>query len=618
MAIIKPQLQNIPDFGLIEPFSSDVWKIIDWDYYKNASKEQQEGWKERSNATQNTMDFSYINNPIIREELKYCMYKYFQSNVLPRTLADKYDLLKQFIKFFNANEYESITHTDIDEFENYIKNVAKLKTKINNGTRINVTNLQVEPVTKRSKYTSFLSTCIKWVSKYLDNLNEKDIYKRDTWYASELPNGKDNSEMIIYFGDIANDEFKIALKEYCKHRSANISFLTVADCKRNIVRFYDFLEENYPDIKCLSELNRDILEDYFVYLRTESGLTQYLINHSIWNLKIFFETIDLLDLPNIPEFNLILETDYAFKTEKAPNPFTKEELESIKGIIPKLEKPYNLILFCLFMLGCRVGEILNLKISQIRKHSDGSYYILLYQYKTKAEYEKPLVDALAKLINSQISYNKKRFGENAIYVFSGKKEDKPIAPSTLTQNISRVLFEENILDKDGKPLHCNTHRFRSTFATNLLQSGVEPNSVSKMLGQKCSDSVYYYIDVTDKEKQSYLKPRLEADQVLITNLGKLDDKVFSDYENPIPLCNGWCVKNSAFGVCKKANHCISCDAFVPTFAHIASYERQLQEIEATIAISKANCMQLMLNNALKTKESLEKILKKLYEKGGHV
>ena len=160
----------------------------------------------------------------------------------------------------------------------------------------------------------------------------------------------------------------------------------------------------------MSELNRDILEDYFVYLRTESGLTQYLINHSIWNLKIFFETIDLLDLPNIPEFNLILETDYAFKTEKAPNPFTKEELESIKGIIPKLEKPYNLILFCLFMLGCRVGEILNLKISQIRKHSDGSYYILLYQYKTKAEYEKPLVDALAKLINSQIAYNKKRFG----------------------------------------------------------------------------------------------------------------------------------------------------------------------------------------------------------------
>jgi hypothetical protein len=189
---------------------------------------------------------------------------------------------------------------------------------------------------------------------------------------------------------------------------------------------------------------------------------------------------------------------------------------------------------------------------------------------------------------------------------------------TVTAAGAGVLFEENILDKDGKPLHCNTHRFRSTFATNLLQSGVEPNSVSKMLGQKCSDSVYYYIDVTDKEKQSYLKPRLEADQVLITNLGKLDDKVLSDYENPIPLCNGWCVKNSAFGVCKKANHCISCDAFVPTFAHIASYERQLQEIEATIAISKANCMQLMLNNALKTKESLEKILKKLYEKGGHV
>ena len=42
------------------------------------------------------------------------------------------------------------------------------------------------------------------------------------------------------------------------------------------------------------------------------------------------------------------------------------------------------------------------------------------------------------------------------------------------------------------------------------------------------------------------------------------------------------------GDCKKATACLSCPMFIPSIQFINSYELQLQEIEATIVVAKAN------------------------------
>lgn len=617
-AIKLPQIQTIPDFGLEEPYKSDVWIIHDWEYYKNAPKEQQEAWDTRSNSTKHNMVFDIINNPVIREELKYCMYKYYSSNIKLRTFGDKYDLLKQFTKFFNLHDYDSIINTDISEFEKYLSEVAHIKTTINNGTRVNITESKIETVTKKNKPVSFLETCIKWVNEYLDILDGKSIYERDIWKSKDFPKvGELECKRYLHFENIQTEEFKNILKEYCKHRISCVSFDTVFAHQTAVLRFYEFIEEGSYELTHLSELNRDILEDYFIWLRTESGFSQNLINSSIWRLKHFFETISLLDLPNIPQFDLIMDTDYAFKTEKAPNPFTPEELEAIRNIIPKIKKPYNFVVFCLMMLGCRVSEVLNLKISQVKQSNDGSYYLVLHQHKTKAEYLKPLINQVDMVVNHLIKQNKKRFGENAVYVFSKDNEDKPLEFSALLQNLNRVLIEENVLDRDGLPIHCNTHRFRSTFATSIMQAGGDKRATAQMLGQKTLSCVDNYVDIPEKDKQFYFEPKLKDDQIFISNIDNMDEETLKDHENAIPLCNGWCTKNSAFGVCKKANYCLSCDAFVPSPAHIYTYERQLQEIETTITLAKANRMEIILNKSLKTKEDLERILNTLYEKGGY-
>ena len=80
---------------------------------------------------------------------------------------------------------------------------------------------------------------------------------------------------------------------------------------------------------------------------------------------------------------------------------------------------------------------------------------------------------------------------------------------------------------------CNTHRFRATLATNLLNSGYDVETTGKLLGQKCFKSLGYYANVTNEKAKEQLKGRLEKDNLLISNIGKIDDKVLSDYKNPI-------------------------------------------------------------------------------------
>lgn len=71
--------------------------------------------------------------------------------------------------------------------------------------------------------------------------------------------------------------------------------------------------------------------------------------------------------------------------------------------------------------GCRISELLHLKPEQL-KCDNGEYSIILYQYKTKAEYENPISEFAAKIMLSEVKHNKKFLETMWNMFFSVKKE----------------------------------------------------------------------------------------------------------------------------------------------------------------------------------------------------
>lgn len=616
MGIKQLNLQkNVPDFELPTKYSGDIWDVMEWDCYKDQPRDKRSLWRIRSSITSNKFDVTCCKNLVLREELKYCFYYLFEikkNNI--GTIAEKYDYLKHIINYLNNKEYSSLSNiTDISDFERYIVYTIGNKAKTSNGKHVKTSTMEFVPAKKRNRCITFFENCIQTVIDYY----EKDIpeTQKDVWHCEKMPikNLKTSGKTLDFRG-IANKEFRQHAKDFCYNRLSSITWDTVSTYLLHIRRFFSWLEENHSEIKHLDKLNRDIIEEYFCWLRIEQDLGQQVVNTAILDLKVFFEYGRMLEFENFPQVDLITTRDYAFKTKKESSYFTDEEVRDIMNAVPHIKnKMYGRMLYVLMMTGMRISELLYLSVNSLKQYSDGKYFLALFQHKTLDEYEKPIDNNVAKIMLKEIEKNKKKFGDSVQYVFVNEK-NKPIIYGTFCKNINGLMVEQNVKGRDGLPIKFHTHRMRATYATNLFKSGQDPKATANLMGQRDLKSLSHYVVIKSEEVKRQLKPRIDRDEILISNIGNIDDAILSDYEHAEPLCNGWCVRNSSMGQCLKANSCLSCNLFVPSPKHLANYKLQLLETESSITIAKANGLDSMVEKNMQTKKNLEDIISKIEKK----
>ena len=196
------------------------------------------------------------------------------------------------------------------------------------------------------------------------------------------------------------------------------------------------------------------------------------------------------------------------------------------------------------------------------------------------------------------------------------EQGTPILYSGFIRRINLVFYNHQVKDRNGNLLRFQSHRFRATVATSLINAGYGTKETAKILGHSTLESLTHYIHIHDETVLKQLTPRLEKDDSMIRNIGLLEkDSEFKPIEGHIQLCNGWCARDiNSLGVCKKANTCLSCNLFKPSIEFLNNYEMQLQDVLATIEIAKTNNMEVLLKKNLQLKTDLERIIKSVKEK----
>lgn len=597
-----------------DQYKEDIWNIKEWDIYKRATKDQKQTWHRLASSAKDNLDFTLCNNLCIREELKYIMYVIINSGIKISTFGNYYHFLKTLCEYLNTkNEYDSLINYENCSYDSYLS--VKLGRKITEKD-IEYINKDMKKETRLRKRSvvTFFYHCIDILKDYKDKdlpLLERDIWKKKQILAIEPTN---TFRSNLDFSSIKQLSIKVNVKEYCRYKLTIQKNTTVEKSLSYIKVFTNWIYNYDFKIEYLSQLNRDMLENFFLYLRVESGYSDHYINRCILELKVFFETLPLLELKNIPEKTLIIPNDYTFKSKKESKYFTPEEARNITNAMQYMTKTDAKIVFCLKVLGCRINEILKLTPSQIIKNDEEEYCLKIYQGKVKKEYLKPIQKQTADILFSEINKNRKRFGAEPEYVFL-TDNNKPIKYDPFLKRINKVFYEHEVKDKDGKLLRFQTHRFRATVATNLINAGYGAKETAKLLGHSNLSSLTHYIHLHDETVIKQLTPRLERDDALIRNIG-LMEKIPEATENVryVPLCNGWCARDiNSLGTCKKANACLSCGLFKPSIEYLNNYEMQLSNVIDTIEIAKANNMEALLKKNLKLKEKLENIIKKVKE-----
>ncbi|MCE9500853.1 MAG: tyrosine recombinase XerC [Leptospira sp.] len=290
------------------------------------------------------------------------------------------------------------------------------------------------------------------------------------------------------------------------------------DCKERFLTYLD-IEKNFSihtqaaylrDLKffflfCLKEeidfFNIDPVDirSYFAYLINEQGqLEKKTQSRKLSSLRTFYKFIHR---ENLIQNNPVLSVKFPKVRSSLPKNFTPIEMEDILEFekpSPLLEKRDRAILEVLYSSGIRVFELVNAKISEL----SGDYSTLKVMGKRRKERYVFLGDAARETLESYLGSRNAKDRED--YIFLNQKGKK-----LTTRGVRYILNVRRKLmgfDKTVTP-----HKFRHTFATDLLDAGADIRAVQELLGHASLSSTQVYLSVSkDRLKEVYRKAHPHA------------------------------------------------------------------------------------------------------------
>lgn len=228
------------------------------------------------------------------------------------------------------------------------------------------------------------------------------------------------------------------------------------------------------DFNALPEdLDDDQINDYLQGLASKAfSPSRSTFKHTVFGLRYYFKCIGL------PKRSIALPSISI--VSKLPVVLSREECRAL-FIAPKLLK-HRVVLSLIYSAGLRVSELCNLKIGDVdfdRK------LIHIKQSKYKKDRMVPLSEMIARGLKKYIDAEKPY-----IWLFNGKTYGEPMA----TRGILWIMKESIKKTSIQKESVC-VHSLRHSYATHLLEDGVDIVTVQKLLGHANIATTMIYLHV---------------------------------------------------------------------------------------------------------------------------
>ena len=180
-------------------------------------------------------------------------------------------------------------------------------------------------------------------------------------------------------------------------------------------------------------------------------------------------------------------------------------------------------------------------------------------------------------------------------------------------SINELAYKYNIVDEHGNIFRFKSHSFRRTKASSLMNAGVQPQIIAKVLGHSDMSSLKHYAKMNDENIISALKV-IDEFQKQITDISfeyqemSADELSEINLSKYIPLPNGFCGSKDE---CKTAFACYSCPFFKPHKHFLPQYEKQLLLAKQSLQIAKLNKLQRQVDTSEQLINKIEKVIQKV-------
>ncbi len=258
--------------------------------------------------------------------------------------------------------------------------------------------------------------------------------------------------------------------------------------------------------KLPEQIKEEEISRYFEKLITQSkGSSKSSFKHTVYGLKIYFKALGIettIKLPKIKDEN------------KLPIVLSKNECIMLFNGTRNFK--HRLILMMMYSGGLRVSELLTLHWGDIDVHR---MTIHIRQSKGKKDRYVPLSSFILNDLLIYMKNNTKRK-----YVFYGKDNSIPMGKSGVRFLLKSAVKNAGIT-KQGVCLHTLRH----SYATHLLEDGLDIISIKELLGHSKIETTLVYLHIVDCQKHKKSSP-LDS----LMNY-KYDSKIEDSKENFLDL-----------------------------------------------------------------------------------
>ncbi len=283
------------------------------------------------------------------------------------------------------------------------------------------------------------------------------------------------------------------VKEYASYLlyQKNYSKKTIDSYTRDINKFLDFMNnENYT----LNSVDSTLIRNFLAH-ETLDGISKRSNARRVIALRQFYE---YLVKNNYVEFNPFIIISTPKVDKKLPEFMYLEEINNLFELNSQrkdfLMHRDQAIIELLFSSGLRVSELvnltlqdLNLKERMMRIVGKGNKErIVPFSLKT----QKTLSVYLENTRKQLISDSGNMIGTN--YVFLNSRGEK-----LTTRGVEYILQE--IENKTGVTLSLHPHKFRHSFATHLLNQGLDLRTIQELMGHSSLSSTQVYTHVSNQK-----------------------------------------------------------------------------------------------------------------------
>lgn len=486
------------------------------------------------------------------------------------------------------------------------------------------------------------------VDRRVDEKAISDWYSANKWDIKNLGVNSRGSERYktVDFSDIKQEWLKDVAKKYIRVIAINGSIDRIQQNLSSLKLFSQFIQDKFPHTDPKG-ITRHLIEEYLFYLK-QSGLKPTTRQIRLINLGSFLKECHRRSLiPNSDPQYLIYPEDIPKIPKSTPRFIPETVMAQLNQHLHHLDKNLQRMILIHQETGMRISELCALKYDCLSKDLDSDYFIKFFISKINKENNIPISQETASLILEQQKVVKAECGHQHELLFpipryvmqlNGKVKKSKEASigkqwlrKTITNQLNNLATKFNINGPIGNIWVFDTHSFRHTTATRMINNGTPQHIVQKFLGHETPTMTSRYAHIHDESMKKefakfqgkmvnvhgdILKPeQLVDDMAKGTGLENIDAKWLKKNILMQALPNGTCALPVISNACPHANACLTCSNFRTDKRHLNTHKEQLKKSEHIVTFAKTNGWKRQEEMNAPIVDNLKKIISVLEEGG---